>query len=88
MGEYFNQPLENSKYTIHAHAPGDCIGERCPIHKRTDHHMRSWPQNWRGDRWMMERICEHSVGHPDPDDPRIYLGLDDGTHGCDGCCHE
>ncbi len=46
--------------------------------------MREWPQNYRSDLNMMERICPHGVGHPDPDD--IY-GVYDG-HGCDGCCDE
>jgi hypothetical protein len=34
----------------------------------------------------MERICEHGIGHPDPDDRRIRTGEDMGDHGCDGCC--
>ena len=41
--------------------------------------------HWREDRFIMERICEHGVGHPDPDDKRVREG--DGVHGCDGCCH-
>ena len=44
--------------------------------------MRDWPQHFRDDRGIMERICPHGVGHPDPDD---YLA-GDGMHGCDGCC--
>lgn len=43
--------------------------------------MVLWPQHWRGDRHLMERICPHGVGHPDPDDINP-----DGVHGCDGCC--
>jgi hypothetical protein len=43
--------------------------------------MRRWPQNWRGDRYLIERICPHGVGHPDPDDLNP-----DTVHGCDGCC--
>ena len=34
----------------------------------------------------MERICDHGIGHPDPDEFRIRNGEDDGIHGCDGCC--
>jgi hypothetical protein len=48
--------------------------------------MRSFRQHWRGDRDMMERICTHGIGHPDPDDFRIRMGFDSGVHGCDGCC--
>lgn len=56
-------------------------GRPCPIHARSEHHMRSWPQNWRTDKYAMERTCPHGVGHPDPDDPNNA-----GVHGCDGCC--
>jgi hypothetical protein len=37
-------------------------------------------------RNIMERICSHGVGHPDPDDLRIRMGYDDGSHSCDMCC--
>jgi hypothetical protein len=43
--------------------------------------MRSWPQHWRGDRGIIERVCDHGIGHPDPDDRNR-----DKIHGCDGCC--
>jgi hypothetical protein len=43
----------------------------------------------------MERVCEHGVGHPDPDHVshiRRVKGDDyanvDAIHGCDGCCHD
>ena len=44
------------------------------------------PRIWRPDRGIWERVCEHGIGHPDPDDPRILSGEDRGVHGCDGCC--
>ena len=65
------------------HAEEDCVG-RCCIHNPSDHHMVDWPTNWRDDRKMMERICEHGVGHPDPDD--LAFSGRDGVHGCDLCC--
>ncbi len=71
-----------------AHLPDQCIGEHCTLHNRSDHSMREFPQHWRGDRGIMERICPHGVGHPDPDDYRIINGEDSGIHGCDGCCSE
>jgi hypothetical protein len=60
----------------------------CSIHNPSFHHMTLWPMHWRGDRRMMERICEHGVGHPDPDDAiyRATQGDHDTTHGCDLCC--
>lgn len=76
------------------HDASSCIGEVCPIHNPSDHCMRSFPMYWRGDRRMMERICPHGIGHPDPDDlagKKILLGKNYekyafDVHGCDGCC--
>lgn len=66
-----------------------CEGGPCCIHNPTDHHMVDWPQFWRDDKGLMERICEHGIGHPDPDD-RLIRGPEPskwaGVHGCDGCC--
>jgi hypothetical protein len=47
--------------------------------------MRSWPQDLRLDRGLMERICEHEYYHPDPDDPNA-VDPDIRDHDCDGCC--
>ena len=80
---------------VYVHNKEDCEGEYCVIHNPSDHHMKDWPTHWRDDRRIMERICPHGVGHPDPDDlafkKRIAkkFGRDDydkGIHGCDGCC--
>lgn len=72
---------------IYAHLKKDCLGPPCTIHARTDHAMRSFPQHWRSDRGIMERICPvHGCGHPDPDDYRVRTGLDGGIHGCCGAC--
>lgn len=62
------------------HTPDRCAGHHCVIHNPSDHHMRGWPLNWRDDWGIMERICPHGIGHPDPDD------IGDGVHSCDGCC--
>jgi hypothetical protein len=67
---------------LSVHLREDCEGDVCPIHKRTNHHMRDFPQLWRWDRGIMERTCPHGVGHPDPDD----VLNEDKVHGCDGCC--
>lgn len=75
-------PLEHSDIHLSGvHDPNLCAGRPCTIHNRSDHHMRHMPQHWRNDRRIMERICQHGIGHPDPDeiDP-------DTIHGCDGCC--
>ena len=66
--------LENSKIKIYVHNSSNCVGEYCTIHNRSDHIMRSFPQHWRGDRAIMERICPHGIGHPDPDEEYEDLG--------------
>lgn len=66
---------------IRVHAKDRCAGQPCPIHNPSDHHMVTWDQRWRDDRKIMERVCEHGIGHVDPDDITTYR-----VHGCDGCC--
>ena len=66
---------------IFVHSYGQCRRGSCPIHRPSDHAMRDFPTHWREDRKIMERICPHGIGHPDPDDRSL-----DTTHGCDGCC--
>ena len=73
--------LENTNETLITHNTDKCLGRFCTIHHRSNHGMRSFPQHYRWDRSLMERICTHGVGHPDPDDPS-----NDRAHGCDGCC--
>lgn len=78
------------------HSAQQCTGTACVIHNPSAHHMRDWPTNWRADRYLMERMCPHGVGHPDPDDlafkrahPRFATTRradTDSVHGCDGCC--
>jgi hypothetical protein len=70
---------------VDVHEQWQCMGRYCTVHKPSDHGMRSMKQRWRADRALMERVCEHGIGHPDPDE----IGLDEsgrGVHGCDGCC--
>lgn len=77
--------LENTDTYIRCHDDLSCRGEFCTLHNRSDHSMRSFPQNWRADRGIMERICPHGVGHPDPDELTLDM-YGRGIHGCDGCC--
>lgn len=78
--------LEHSdKWLTNVHPSTSCAGAYCTIHNRSDHPMRAFPQHWRDDRGIMERICPHGVGHPDPDSPFAPLSVE-WIHGCDGCC--
>lgn len=67
------------------HDDGTCFGEWCAIHNNSDHKMKTWPQYWRKDQCLMERLCWHGVGHPDPDDPKSKNSAEF-IHVCDGCC--
>jgi hypothetical protein len=76
--------------TVSAHDSATCAGKVCCVHNPSVHHMSGWRQNWRGDTGVMERICPHGTGHPDPDDVALRLqlyGEADTIHGCDGCCN-
>ncbi len=75
---------------VRVHEDDRCKGNHCVIHNPSDHLMKDWPTHWRQDRRMMERMCPHGVGHPDPDElaykRRNNLPDSKGIHGCDGCC--
>lgn len=80
--------LAGGEVLVFVHSEDDCKGRRCPIHNLTDHSMRRFPQHLR-ETGLMERVCDHGVGHPDPDslpffEERGIKGMD--VHGCDGCC--
>ena len=74
------------------HERNSCTGS-CSIHSPSMHGMRKFKRLWRPDRALMERICPHGVGHPDPDDIEFKrrtkgskFAETEFVHGCDGCC--
>ena len=83
---------------LKTHGKDECSGTPCVLHSPSDHPLKDAPLSWRSERAMMERICEHGIGHPDPDDRAHWerrLGNDPASrefiearaqHGCDGCC--
>lgn len=82
-----------SGQVIRMHSKSECSGH-CPIHNPSEHHMRSWKLIWRDDRKIFERICDHGVGHPDPDTLAFFKNHRgnkearlEAVHGCDGCCN-
>ncbi len=81
--------ITGTKQRIYVHERGQCRKGPCCIHFPTEHHMRGWPTHWREDRYLMERICPHGIGHPDPDHlaslPDAVREIES-IHGCDGCC--
>jgi hypothetical protein len=73
------------------HPESSCAEQSaCAMHNPTDHHMRGWEVIWRYDRGILERICQHGIGHPDPDQFPYWdaNGMEaEAVHGCDLCCH-
>jgi hypothetical protein len=74
-------------YMIHSKAT--CTPP-CPFHAPSDHPLKEAPKHIRADKaYIVERICEHGVGHDDPDSVAYMIARGHmwaGTHGCDGCC--
>lgn len=73
----------------------DCREHGCTIHNPSEDSEAIGKRFWRADRGIMERQCQHGVGHPDPDSVRFWQREhgDDfaslhSVHGCDGCCSE
>lgn len=73
-----------SNQMLTTHSIERCAGSHCCVHNPSDHHMKDWPQHYRSDTGITERICPHGVGHPDPDCAVAQRSID--GHGCDGCC--
>jgi hypothetical protein len=76
-----------------SHAKKQCKASRkagapkhCAVHNPSKHKMRDWPLNL-CETTLLERLCTHGVGHPDPDSA-AYLNWRDGDGGWDihGCC--
>lgn len=79
--------------TVWVHTKENCKGTHCVIHNPSEHPMKDFPTHWRSDRGIMERICPHGVGHPDPDGLAFLATVlsperlrIERIHGCDGCC--
>lgn len=84
----YNTAGESVTILRNVHATGICTGRACIIHAPSNHRMSSWPLSPRIK--LIERLCRHLVGHPDPDSV-AYLQQLTGEeewdiHGCDGCC--
>jgi hypothetical protein len=73
---------------VHHHPLENCDGTHCPFHNPSDHVMLDWPMQLR-ETGLIERVCPHGIGHPDPDSAQYFddtVGSGFGVHGCDGCC--
>lgn len=89
FNDFYEMTVGAGGQGIFHHTLEHCDGPPCPFHSPSLHSMIEEPMNWRSDRQLLERICIHGIGHPDPDSLRWLNknGIDDrGVHGCDGCC--
>lgn len=78
------------------HKAATCEGSYCAIHNPSDHPLKDtrrvlrWPDPFSmKPTGFVERICEHGVGHSDPDSVAFHNSnglMGTGVHGCDGCC--
>lgn len=88
--QYDNRVVDAQGRTIVVHNRDMCTGRPCVIHSPSEHKTRDWPMNFRFDKMaLVERLCTHGVGHPDPDSVHYFetIGVERmGIHGCDGCC--
>lgn len=82
---------------VNIHSEELCAGRICAIHNPTTEKPEcDWPTHWREDRGLMERVCDHGIGHPAIEHMEYLKDLDEkngtdhakweGIHGCDGCC--
>lgn len=80
------------KFWVHKRNVG-CDVDGCAIHNPSYHPLSNAKQYMRADKaWLIERICDHGIGHPDPDSAS-FISKQEGNgsiwvHGCDGCCKD
>jgi hypothetical protein len=80
------------KWNVHKRSI-DCDVNGCAIHNPSYHPLSDAIQIMRSDRLpLIERICDHGIGHPDPDSASFIVRITEDAswwiHGCDGCCNE
>ena len=75
-----------------------CKGSHCALHNPSVHPLNKArivlrhgsPFSFKP-HGFAERICEHGIGHSDPDSVAFYDSIGEeghDVHGCDGCCFE
>lgn len=84
---------ETGQRLIGVHSPQLCAGKSCCIHNPSDHPLKDAPRKFISPGYMMVRICEHGIEHPDPDhlaDVAERLAPEmaeaQAAHVCCGCC--
>lgn len=87
-GEFYVKTIPPEIYVLRTHEEDESCEEGCVIHHPSDtvQNRENWPYNWRGDRGIMERICEHGIGHPDWDSARHFERIGQSWQNIHGCC--
>lgn len=84
---YWTKTAYSTVGLTNIHDPQLCEGRGCAVHNHpTDHPLKNAPLNWREDRGILERICEHGVGHPDADSANYLSSIGRGYENYHACC--
>lgn len=84
--------IDDSNRVWWVHKRVVCTDSFCAIHNPSVHPLDKARMIVRSDAFkygLIERICEHGIGHSDPDSVAFYDSVGEkgmGVHGCDGCC--
>lgn len=57
--------LSDDLALVYVHNPASCAGEYCAIHNPSHHPLCKSPRTFTNG--LVQRVCSHSVAHPDPD---------------------
>jgi hypothetical protein len=89
IGDNLSEGNEMTIDGVTVHTERVCVPP-CPFHAPSDHPLKDAPMRIRlAKEGLVERICEHGVGHDDPDSVAYMQAQGHtwaGIHGCDGCC--
>jgi hypothetical protein len=86
--EYDLFDFANGGAYVHRRELCEARGAPCCLHSPSEHGTRDLPMLLR-ETTLVERLCPHGVGHPDPDAASYFESIGRqgmGVHGCDGCC--
>ncbi len=87
-----DSPEQEKDGGFYIHNRSVCKGRFCPFHNPSNHLLKDAKIHIRADKMMLvERICEHGIGHDDPDSVAYFHSKGElwaGIHGCDGCCYD
>lgn len=78
--------MPNGQVLVDIHSINLCASYACSIHHPSQHLMVGMLQVYDFDKKLMQRVCNHGVKHPDPDDRALHLRSKDGFDLSHTCC--